>query len=115
MATPWYSSFTIPQLPPSPNLSLYLFQDKALEQQVYSSQMQWLSPEGGSGSANGGVNGNVNGNGTTGAARTQNDVLRWLGECVLRGLTGVLLTTLFPELDVEALEVRKIVSLFSSL
>lgn len=98
MVTQWYSSFAIPQLQPDPNLSLYLFQDKALEQLVYATQIQWLGVE----------NGSANGNGDSGAAaRKENGVLRWLGESVLRGLTGVLLTTMFPELEVGPLDVRK--------
>lgn len=99
MAAPWYSSFTIPQLPPSPNLSLYLFQDKTLEQQAYSSQMQWLGVKIEDEDEDEDI-------GMT-QKQKQNEVLRWLGECVLRGLTGVLLTTLFPELDVKAFDVRK--------
>lgn len=98
MATPWFSTFAIPQLPPTPNMSLYVFQDKNLEQQVYSSQMQWLGVDNGSG--------NPSGNSNVETTRKENEVLRWLGECVLRGLTGVLLMTLFPELEAGALEVR---------
>lgn len=98
MATPWFSTFAIPQLPPTPNMSLYVFQDKNLEQQVYSSQMQWLGVDNGSG--------NPSGNSDVETTRKENEVLRWLGECVLRGLTGVLLMTLFPELEAGALEVR---------
>lgn len=99
MAIPWFSTFAIPQLPPTPNMSLYVFQDKNLEQQVYSSQMQWLGVDNG--------NSNPNETGNVETTRKENEVLRWLGECVLRGLTGVLLMTLFPELEADALEVRK--------
>lgn len=79
-------------------MSLYVFQDKSLEQQVYSSQMQWLGVDS--------ATGNPNGSGNVETTRKENEVLRWLGECVLRGLTGVLLMTLFPELEADALEVR---------
>lgn len=95
--SPWYSAFAMPQLPPTPNMSLYVFQDKALEQQVYSSQMQWLGVDNSTA--------NPSGDERVETVRKENEVLRWLGECVLRGLTGVLLMTLFPELEARSLEV----------
>lgn len=102
--SPWYSAFAMPQLPPTPNMSLYVFQDKALEQQVYSSQMQWLGVDNSTA--------NPSGDERVETVRKENEVLRWLGECVLRGLTGVLLMTLFPELEARSLEVCREKSFF---
>ncbi|RPB10212.1 hypothetical protein P167DRAFT_576615 [Morchella conica CCBAS932] len=89
MATPWFSIYGIPVLPPYQETPLlYNFQDKALEQVVYSlSQVQWL-----------GVND------ASGSERKDNEVLRWLGASVLKGLTGMLVMSLFPELGAGGLE-----------
>jgi hypothetical protein len=91
MATPWFTIYGIPVLPPYQETPLlYNFQDKALEQVVYSlSQVQWL-----------GVNE------ASGSERKDNEVLRWLGASVLKGLTGMLVMSLFPDLGAGGLEVR---------
>ncbi|KAH0608816.1 uncharacterized protein H6S33_001044 [Morchella sextelata] len=89
MATPWFTIYGIPVLPPYQETPLlYNFQDKALEQVVYSlSQVQWL-----------GVNE------ASGSERKDNEVLRWLGASVLKGLTGMLVMSLFPDLGAGGLE-----------
>lgn len=91
MAAPWFSIYGIPALPPYQETPLlYNFQDKALEQVVYSlSQVQWL-----------GVNN------ASGSEKKDNEVLRWLGASVLKGLTGMLMMSLFPDLGAGGLEVR---------
>lgn len=107
--SPWYASFAVPHLPPTPNLSLYVFQDKALEHQVYSSQMQWLSgtPTPTPTPTPNPTPAPAPDPGADETRRKQNEVLRWLGECVLRGLTGVLLMMMFPELEARSLEVTE--------